>query len=184
MYTSSGKLVFGGKNAEQNEEVVQWLIQETEKNKGDKDYLVMHTHAPGSPFAVLFSQNHDEKDIMECAVFCACFSRAWRERKKNAGVDVFYSSQIFKDSRMKEGTFGVFKKVRSIKAELRLCFGVQEGKLRGIPYREGKKSCLACVSPGSISKEKAAEEISRVIGFKKQEVLEALPTGGFVIDLI
>ncbi|GEM_PF-2909373 len=181
MYTSGKKLVFGGKNAEQNEEVASWLIREAKKGK---DYIVMHTAMPGSPFAVLFSDKHDEKDIMECAVFCASYSRAWRSGKKNTSVDIFHSSQIFKDSGMKEGTLGVFKKVRGVKAELKLCLEVQEGKLRGVPYQKEKKSFLICLKPGSISKEKTAEEIARIVGFKKQEVLEALPTGGFAIDNI
>ena len=183
-YTSSGKLVFGGKSAEQNEEVVRLLIQEAEKNKGDKDYLVMHTHAPGSPFAVLFSKKYDEKDLEDCAIFCACFSRAWKEGQKKAKVDIFRASQLFKERGMRVGTFGVLKKAESRNVDLQLCLEVQQGVLRGVPYRKGKKSCLICLKPGSISKEKAAEEIANIIGFKKQEVLEALPTGGFVIDRI
>lgn len=179
MRTSSGKLVFGGKNAEQNEEVVSWLIEEA---KEGRDYVVMHTNAPGSPFAVLFSQKYAEKDLEECAVFCACFSRAWRERKKEAKVDIFGSSQLFKGKEMKEGTFGVLKNVRSKIVPLKLCLEVQEMKLRGIPYREGKKSCLVCVHPGKIPKEKAVEIIGEITGFKKQEILEALPTGGFGIE--
>ncbi len=180
--TSSGKLIFGGKNAEQNEEVVQWLMQEAGKNKVDKDYLVMHTHAPGSPFAALLSKKYDEKDLEECAVFCACFSKAWKEGQKKAKVDIFHASQLFKEKGMRVGTFGVLKKEESRNVDLQLCLEVQQGILRGVPYREGKKSCLICIRPGSISKEKAAEEIARIIGFKKQEILEALPTGGFLIE--
>lgn len=179
MYTSSGKLVLGGKSAEQNEEVVRVLMDEVKKGK---DYLVMHTSAPGSPFAILYSDKYDVKDIEECAVFCASFSRAWRSGKRKVNVDIFYASQIFKDRGMKVGTFGVFKKIKSMEVGLKLCFEVQKGKLRAIPYREGRKSCLVCVYPGKIPKERAAELIGEVTGFKKQEVLEALPTGGFRVE--
>ncbi len=181
MYTSSGKLVFGGKSAEQNEEVVQWLIEEARKGK---DYIVMHTSTPGSPFAVLHAERFDDKDLEECAIFCACFSRAWREKEKKVKIDIFHASQLFKNPGMKTGTFGVLEKTKSKNVPLRLCLELQDGVLRGVPYRPGRKSCLICLTPGKIPKEKAAELIGECIGFKKQEILEALPTGGFVIDSI
>ena len=57
-----------------------------------------------------------------------------------------------------------------------------KSKILGIPYKKVNNSCLVFLEPGKIPKEKAAEEISKVIGFKSQEIIEALPTGGFRIE--
>ena len=46
-YTSSGNLVVGGKNAEQNDGLL------TAMKKMSKDYWVMHTSSPGSPFSII-----------------------------------------------------------------------------------------------------------------------------------
>lgn len=177
MLTSSGSAVFGGKSAEQNEEVVKFLMEEA--NEGRK-YMVMHTSAPGSPFAVLFSKEYMDLDVKECAIFCGCFSRAWREGKKETSVDMFFSSDLFKLKDMKAGTFGVAKKLKSMKVRLELCLEVQEGKLRAVPRRRVATSNIV-LKPGKTPKEKVVEELSKMTGFKKEEVLEALPTGGFDI---
>ncbi len=98
-YTKSGKLVVGGKSAEQNDSLL------TELKATKKDMIVMHTKSPGSPFCVIIAPIDavSEKDIEECAIFTGCFSRAWKERHKNATVDVFRLSQLFKSGLMKTG---------------------------------------------------------------------------------
>src|SRR3989344_1597848 len=99
--TSNNALVVGGKNAEQNEELVKKLIKDYPK------YVVMHTREPGSPFSIILSSNPSEKDLEETAIFTGCFSRAWREKKKKTNVDIFLIEQMIKDKKMKTGTFGV-----------------------------------------------------------------------------
>ena len=68
-FTSSGKLVFGGKSALQNEEIVASLL------KSKVNRTVMHTRVPGSPFAIIDSpiEKVNELDLEETAVWCACF---------------------------------------------------------------------------------------------------------------
>ena len=77
-FTSSEKLVIGGKNALQNEEILRKLKTQRQ------DFKVMHTVEPGSPFAVILTDSKSLKnsDIEECAIFTASFSRAWRSQKK------------------------------------------------------------------------------------------------------
>ena len=64
-YTSSGKLVIGGKSAEQNESLVKDIM------RIKKNYIVMHTKEPGSPFAIILDdiKNVSENDLDETAIF-------------------------------------------------------------------------------------------------------------------
>lgn len=100
--TSSGKQVIAGKNAEQNEEVVK--LAETRET-------VLHTESAGSPFCII-KGNADKKDIKETAVFCAKYSRQWKQAKSKPSivkVHCFKAKDIFKEKGMKTGTFGVRK---------------------------------------------------------------------------
>ncbi len=102
-YTSSGKLVLGGKNAEQNEMLVK---------QADKNEIVLHTKAAGSPF-VNIKGKASKQDVKEAAIFCAKFSRDWKKNKKDVEVHYFYGKDIYKLKGMKTGTFGV-KKVKKV----------------------------------------------------------------------
>jgi len=106
--TSSGKLVLAGKNAEQNEKVV---------NESGKNEYLLHTEAPGSPFCNIKSDFKDvsKEDLNETAIFCAKYSQAWKKSrvKKDVVVHFFSGKDIFKSKDMKLGTFGV-KKVKKV----------------------------------------------------------------------
>jgi len=173
-FTSSGNLVIGGKSAEQNEELVLKMIKQA------VDYVVMHTKTPGSPFSFIIAPRDKvkTKDLEECAVFTGCFSRAWRENKKGAMVDIFSSLQINKKKNMKTGTFGVAGDVIRKEVELKLYFTKQKNKIRAVPQLN--KNAL-CIIPGNIPKEKIAEELMEKLKAGKDEILNALPTGGFEI---
>lgn len=167
-YTSSKKLVIGGKNALQNEELIKELL------KSGKEYVVMHTKTPGSPFSIIESDSIDEKDLEEAAIFTACFSRAWKERKTKTQVDIFKTSQIVKKKGMKLGTFGVLGRINSKTSELKLYLSKQKNKLRAIPYKT--KNAL-CILPGNINKVEIAEQIAEKLKVSFEEALQALPTG-------
>lgn len=177
-FTKSGKLVYGGKSAEQNEEVLAELIKDKKQ-----DYVVMHTKDPGSPFAIIFSpiKKISEEDMGETAIWTACFSRAWRAGKSKAVVDVFTKSQLYKIKSMKQGTWGVKGKIERKEVKLRLVLTTQKGILRAIPFeslREEDK-IISEITPGKISKEVFSKAISDKIKKPLEEVLMALPTGGF-----
>jgi hypothetical protein len=171
-FTKSGKLVYGGKSAEQNEEVVNSL-------KGN--YVVMHTKIPGSPFAIIFSpiDKVNESDLEETAIWTACFSRAWRTGLKKTTIDIFTTEQIAKKKGMSKGTYGVMGKIDRKTVELKLVLTFQKGVLRAVPEVSAKERKLMVLTPGKITKEKTAEEISKMLKKGKEEVLNALPTGGF-----
>lgn len=113
-FTSSGKLVIGGKNAEDNEKVVSQVKD---------DETILHTKAAGSPF-VNIKGKAEKKDIKEAAIFCAKYSREWKKNKRDVEVHLFKGKDIFKNKDMKLGTFGVkkFKKL-IVKKEDILNFG-------------------------------------------------------------
>jgi len=179
-YTSSGKLVVGGKNAEQND-VLLFLLKHSRK-----EYVVMHTAEPGSPFSIIVSETSKvtKQDMEECAIFTGCFSRAWKLGKKQAVVDIFRASELQKEKTMKTGTWGVLGKVERRKVSLALVLTRQEKILRAVPEQtaENKKNIIFKIIPGKISKEDILAKIGTEFGsLNKEELLSALPAGGLKI---
>ena len=180
-FTSSGKLVVGGKSAEQNDELLKIV------KKQNNNYILMHTSEPGSPFSIILSDVKTVKksDIQECAIFTASFSRAWKAGKKKTSVDIFKSAEVYKDSRMKTGTWGVLGKVERINASLALVLTKQKGVLRAIPKESIKldKDVIVKLFPGKIPKEDilAKIQLETRLSLNQNELLSALPSGGFKI---
>ncbi|MEK6891222.1 MAG: NFACT RNA binding domain-containing protein [Nanoarchaeota archaeon] len=170
-YTSNKHLVIGGKNAEQNEELVKKFLKTNPK------YVVMHTKDPGSPFSIIVADNPTEKDLEETAIFTGSFSRAWRDGKKKASVDVFLMEQIVKMKNMKSGTFGVIEKVDRKSLELKLYLTIQKERARFVPQKPLKEQTI-CIVPGKMPKDQIAEELAVKLEITKEEILNALPTGG------
>jgi len=177
-FTSSGKLVVGGKSSLQNDE----LLKKVKALK--RDFLVMHTSSPGSPFCIILEDINKltSQDKEEGTIFTGCFSRAWKLMKKTVGIDVFYLSQLYKSPVMKPGTWGVKGKVERKIAHLELVLAKQEGKLRAIPEITVKKSLLK-IKPGKIDKREMLPKLQVEMHehFSQEEVLSALPAGGISI---
>jgi len=108
----SGTEILLGKNSESNDA----LMREFE----NKENIILHTSAPGSPFCVLQSANPRKKEIKEAAAVCASYSQDWRDNKGDVLVDVFTGKQIFKEKDMKAGTWKVnkSKKIKVKKREI------------------------------------------------------------------
>lgn len=168
-FTSSNKLVVGGKSSAQNEEIMHRVE--------DQD-TVMHTSTPGSPFCII--KNPNTKDMQETAIFTACFSHEWKKQKNKTEVHIFKGSQVKKRPAMKQGTFGILGEVFKKKVDLKLALAIQKGKLRAVPSTAAEKK-LAILTPGSLDKEKAADKIIKILKDKhgypatKQEVMKAIP---------
>jgi len=176
-YTKSGKLVIGGKSAEQNDSLLAEL-----KNTG-KDYVVMHTKSPGSPFCTIIApvKSVTAKDIEECAIFTGCFSRAWKEGKKKTIVDIFQLSQILKAKNMKTGTWQVNGKIVNHPVNLELVLIKQEGIVRAVPVATADpENIIAYASPGKIDKVEAVAttKILALLKLNKEQLIAALPAGG------
>ncbi len=176
-FTRSGKLVYGGKSAEQNEEIIQELMK-TRENK-----IVMHTKSAGSPFAIIDAplEKVNERDLEECAIWTGCYSRAWREQKKDTEVDIFTKNDLYKEKEMKNGTFGVSGKIERKIVKLKLALIFQKNVLRAVPIPTLKKNTkiYSIIAPGNEEKEKFSKKLAERIKIKKEEVLNALPPGKF-----
>jgi predicted ribosome quality control (RQC) complex YloA/Tae2 family protein len=110
--TKTGKKIFLGKSAEQNEILMkQYMLKEN---------IILHTEKPGSPFAVILDLNPLKEDIKEAATFCALKSKDWRDNEKDVIINVFSGKDVYKDKNMPTGTFGVKKsqKLRIKKEEI------------------------------------------------------------------
>jgi len=103
---SSGKKIFLGKNAENNDE----LVKEFE----GKNNTILHTVKPGSPFCVI-EEKPTKKDILEVAIICASKSQDWRDNKQDVLIHQFSAKSIHKSKLMKTGTWGVKSKPKLIK---------------------------------------------------------------------
>ena len=180
-YTASGKLVVGGKSAEQNDELLKRIIE------SDKEYYIMHTSHPGSPFCVVVEniKKITKKDLDECAIFTGCFSKAWKQRKKVTEVHIFKSNQLSKQKGMKTGTWRVIGKVKRIQVDLKLALVKQKGVYRAVPEKSvRKKDILLIVCPGKVDKkDMVAKFVLELKDSKLQEneLMAALPAGGIRI---
>jgi hypothetical protein len=178
-YTSSGKLVLGGKSALQNEEIIRRL------KLSKKDFIVMHTTEPGSPFSIILDdiKKVNSSDLKECAIFTGCFSRAWRSGSKKTKIGIFKLSQLNKNKEMKAGTWSVLGKIKEVEVNLELALTKQFGILRAVPLDsvKGKKEILLKIAPGKIEKKDAHLKLDFELkeNFSQDEVLSALPAGGF-----
>lgn len=180
-FTSTGKLVVGGKSAEQNDALLKIL-----KRTGE-DFVVMHTSSPGSPFTVILAEKNEVKktDIEESAIFTGCFSREWRAGRRQTTVDIFSFSQLYKNSTMKTGTWGVKGDITRKTVPLKLVLTKQENKLRAVPEKtlKSKKEIIAKIVPGRLDKKYffTKLQVSTDVPLTQEEVLSALPSGGVKI---
>ena len=110
MITDKGTMIFGGRNAENNEELVSQVRDNEE---------VFHTSAIGSPFVNIKGRAR-KGDIKDAAIFCAAFSKDWKKNKSDVTVHRFKGKDVCKKFGMKKGTFEVkkIKKIKVIKKEI------------------------------------------------------------------
>jgi hypothetical protein len=180
-FTSSEKLVIGGKNAIQNEELLHLIKKE------GKNFRVMHTSSPGSPFSIILEdpKKIKKQDIEEAAIFTACFSQAWKSGKKCADIDIFNLSQLSKPRKAKIGTWQVSGNVETLSVPLELYLVKQNSVLRAVPEKTAK-SPLFKILPGKIDKKDllAKIQIETKLNLSKDEILSALPAGGIKLEKI
>ena len=96
-FLSTGTRIFLGKNSQNNDELVA-------KFK-DKENVILHTVASGSPFCVVEKLNPTKKEIYEAGVFCASKSQAWRDSRRDVPMHVFTGKDVKKHFWMKEGSW-------------------------------------------------------------------------------
>lgn len=180
-FTSTGKLVIGGKSALQNDELISRIKSER------KERIVMHTSSPSSPFTVIMSDHEKvaEAEIKECAIFTASMSRAWKLGSKKASVDIFRLSSMYKTASMPLGTWGVKQKIKKTLVPVALVLTKQKSILRAVPEESAsiKRDILLKIIPGKADKQSMLTKIDMALEgkFSKEEIISALPPGGVKI---
>jgi predicted ribosome quality control (RQC) complex YloA/Tae2 family protein len=107
----SGIKIFLGKDSKSNDELM--------KKYSGKENTILHTIKPGSPFCVIDSVCFSKEDLKEAAIICASKSQDWRDNKKSVKLHVFTGKDAKKDKSMKQGTWGIKGKAKTIKAKRR-----------------------------------------------------------------
>lgn len=106
LISKKGTLILAGKNAENNEELIAQVSPDEE---------VFHTANPGSPFVnIKLKGKASPEDINEAAIFCARYSKNYRDEKGDVIVHRFKGKDVYKRKGMEKGTFGV-KKFKAMK---------------------------------------------------------------------
>lgn len=187
-FSSSGFLCFGGRSAEQNEEIMKNLVK--------KDDIILHTDTPGSPFFIIRSDGRkiDEQTIQEAAQATVSYSRYWRNGYSSGIADVFAPNQVKKTKNLPVGTFLVEGKIRKVSAILELAIGIKEletpqndtAKVNIFQLIGGPTSAIlqatknyVILQPGKISKPEILKRISEKFKVSKPEIEKFLPSGEY-----
>ena len=181
-YTSTDKLVIGGKSSIQNDSLLSKII------KLPINLTVMHTSNPGSPFSIILSGKSPTKsDLEQTAIFTAAFSQTWKQKTKKAEIHMFNSKDLRKEKGMKSGSWKVSNLKGKLKVPLELYLTKQKSKLRAVPEKsiKLKSEKLLKILPGNIPKEDILSKLEidfPDLTFKKEELMQALPAGGIKIE--
>ena len=180
--SSEGLLVVGGRDATSNEVVI--------KKHTDANDIVLHTDMTGSPFFVIKAgENPVGKQTLQEAADATCtFSRAWKLGLQSSSVFYVNPDQVSKKTKsgefMGKGAFMIYGKTNYLDNRLNLAVGINEhGQIMAGPMEAIKAHCKKYVSliQGSEKTSSVAKQIKHHIGGEIDEIVRALPAGGFKI---
>jgi predicted ribosome quality control (RQC) complex YloA/Tae2 family protein len=178
--SSEGFLCVGGRDATTNDIIV--------KKNLDKNDVVFHTEAPGSPFFVIKCEGKKPGDatLNEAAQATASFSRAWRNKLSMADVFSFSPDQVKKEFGLPKGAFMVYGKRNYFKPVVELAIGITaEGVIMCGPHPAIMKNCAfdVLLRPGNTKKSDIAKDVKRkfehetTFKINLDDVMQALPPG-------
>ncbi len=176
-FTSAGKLMIGGRSAQQNDQLVS-------KHMEDNDLFFHADIQGGAVFVLKDGVAASEEELMETAQMAASFSNAWKNG--NAGVDVYCvkRSQLTKNVSggfVPSGAFAILGERRWFRGTpLILRIGIGEKGIALVPDRSKTrlKNELALV-PTLSGKDKGAlaKSLAKRFGLHPDDFLELLPNG-------
>jgi len=178
--SSEGFLVVGGRDATSNEIVV--------KKHTNQDDLVLHTDMAGSPFFVVKGEGRTigSKTKEEAADATCTFSRAWKLGLQTSSVFYVNPEQVSKKTKageyMGKGAFMIYGKTNYIKNIVNLAVGINKNQqIMSGPIDAIKTNCEKYVAlvQGSEKSSAVAKYIQHKIGGTIDEIIRALPGGGF-----
>ena len=180
--SSEGFLIIGGRDATSNEVVI--------KKHLDANDLVFHTDMAGSPFFVVKSEGKQisEKTKEEAADATCTFSRAWKSGLQSSSVFFVNPEQVSKKAQsgeyMSKGAFMIYGKTNYINNKINLAIGINSSQqIMAGPLDAVKKNCDKCVIliQGTEKVSSVAKHIQHKIGGSLDEIIRALPSGGFKV---
>jgi len=181
-FTSDGFLVIGGRDATSNEIVIK---KHTETND-----LVFHTDITGSPFFVIKNSGKEisEKAKNETADATCTFSRAWKLGLQTTSVFYVIPDQVSKKTKageyMGKGAFMIYGKANHIDNKVNLAVGINlSQQVMAGPVDAVKKTCekYVILIQGDEKSSAVAKYIRHKIGGTIDEIIRALPSGGFKV---
>ena len=180
--SSEGFLVVGGRDATSNEIVIK---KHTEAND-----LVFHTDMAGSPFFVVktYGKPVGGKTKEEAADATCTFSRAWKLGLQASPVFYVNPDQVSKKTKagefMGKGAFMIYGKTNYINNKINLAIGInQNQQIMAGPVEAIKAHCEKYVElvQGDEKSSSVAKYIQHKIGGSLDEIIRALPSGGFKV---
>lgn len=174
-FTSGGKLVIGGRNAEQNDFIFKNYLKEED--------LFFHADIQGGSACIMKGGvGANEKELLEAAQFAASFSNAWKN--KNAAVDVYCvsASQVSKHATggyIAKGAFAIVGERKWFRnVELKLKIGIENGIPTVLPFLCTRKMDKEIILvPGTHEKGEIVKRISKRLEMHPDEVQNLLPPG-------
>ncbi|MBI2647581.1 DUF814 domain-containing protein [Candidatus Woesearchaeota archaeon] len=180
-FVSSEKfLVIGGRDATSNEIII--------KKHTEQDDLVFHTDMAGSPFFVVKSEGKiiGQKTKEETADAVCTFSKAWKLGLQTSSVFYVNPVQVSKKTKageyMGKGAFMIYGKTNYIDNKVNLAVGITENhQIMAGPLGAIKSNCEKYIEliQGNEKASKIAKIIQYKVGGTIDEIIRALPSGGF-----
>lgn len=177
--SSEGFLCIGGRDATTNEVII--------KKQTEKDDIIFHTEAAGSPFFVIKTtgKKPGEITIKETAQATVAYSRAWKLGLATADVYWVTPEQVSKQTESGEyathGAFIIRGKKNTVPVTMELAIGsMNDGAIMGGPRTAVEKHCkkYVFVVQGNEKTSDAAKKIQKLIGGDLNEIIATLPAGG------
>ena len=180
--SSEGLLVIGGRDATSNEVVI--------KKHTEPDDLVFHTDMAGSPFFVVKSEGKriGEKTKEEAADATCTFSRVWKLGLQTSPVFYVAPEQVSKKTKageyMGKGAFMIYGKTDYTNNKINLAVGMAKTQqIMSGPIDAIKAHCekFVVLEQGNEKASSVAKYIKHKIGGTIDEIIRALPSGGFKV---
>lgn len=166
-FTSSGRLVVAGRDANSNVRLL--------KRNLEADDLVFHAEVRGSPVALL-KGGGDESDVLEAATFCACYSRAWKEKLSRITVYHVKPYQVSfsppQGTYLPRGSFIVNPPKNYLQVKLELTVGITKDGRAVSGCREWVKSVAAVYAVLVPGDSKAAEVAAEMVRLAEESGLK------------
>ncbi|MBR9681178.1 MAG: DUF814 domain-containing protein [Candidatus Altiarchaeota archaeon] len=176
-FSSSGKLIVGGRDATTNDILMKKHIE--------KDEWVFHADIVGAPFVAIKAKPETvtKEDLKEAAEAAGIFSRGWK--LGYGSLSIYYAprerftKQAPSGEYVKKGAFMVYGKKEWQTIEMRAAVGIKDGKVTGGPISAITSWADTAVSiePGHLKPGEITKKIVRTLKAPADDIQKALPAG-------